>query len=187
MSLPLLENNWVRLDPLLTSHIEYLWPIASTLNIYEYSPTNVSSKALLKTYIEEALAFQKSHTAIPFAIFDKKNNKYVGCTRFGYIDQKHKTLHIGWTWIAKESQGTGLNGSVKQLLLSAAFGPMGMRKVSFRVDALNIKSRKAVEKLGAQLEGILRQDVYVAHNRLRDTCCYAILKEDYLGPSSGSK
>ncbi len=174
-----LENHWVRLDPLSTSHTDDLWEVVKDLDIYKYSPNDLSTKDQLAAYIALAVANEAAGKDIPFAIFNKISQKYVGSTRFGYIDPYHKTLHIGWTWLAKEVQGTGLNSALKHLMLSHAFKAMKMRKVIFRVDALNIRSRKAVEKLGATLEGILKEDVFVAQKRIRDTCCYAIFSQDY--------
>jgi len=176
---PRLENDWLRLEQLSTSHTLALWEVVKHLDIHKYGPNDLSSKELLEAYIKEAIVQFDNHTTIPFAVFDKKSKKYVGCTRFGFIDQKNKTLHIGWTWIALECQGSGLNKCMKALLLSEAFGPMKMRKVIFRIDMLNTRSRMAVEKLGAQLEGIFKKDVYVKDKRLRDTCSYALFKEDF--------
>jgi RimJ/RimL family protein N-acetyltransferase len=175
----LLENNWVRLDPLSTTHTDALWEVVKHLNIYKYGPNDLSTKDKLAAYITQAVENEKIATDIPFAVFNKLSQKYAGCTRFGLIDPYNKTLHIGWTWLATEVHGTGLNTALKHLMLSHAFGPMKMRKVIFRIDALNIRSRKAVEKLGATLEGILKEDVFVAHKRIRDTCCYAIFSRDY--------
>ena len=174
-----LENHWVRLDPLSTSHTDELWEVVKDLDIYKYSPNDLSTKDQLAAYIAIAVANEAAGKDIPFAIFNKLSQKYVGSTRFGYIDLYNKTLHIGWTWLAKEVQGTGLNSALKHLMLLHAFEVMKMRKVIFRVDALNIRSRKALEKLGATLEGILKEDVFVAQKRIRDTCCYAIFSRDY--------
>ena len=181
MTKTLLENNWLRLDLLDPSQGNALWEVLTELDIYKFSPNNLSSKDLLDLYILNALKLYKEETAIPLAIFDKKKNKYVGSSRFGYIDHTNRSLHIGWTWISLESQGSGLNTNLKDLMLKEAFGPMNMRKVIFRVDALNLRSRRAVEKLGATLEGVLKKDVYVKDQRLRDSCCYAIFKEDFEG------
>lgn len=174
-----LENDWLRLELLSIDHLQDLWLLVKHIDVFAFSPNDLSSEEKLGQYISLALEEHKQGKSIPYAIYDKLNNRYVGSSRFGYIDQKNQTLHIGWTWISKESQGTGLNGSLKQLMISEAFNKMNMRKIVFRVDALNIRSRKAVEKLGANLEGILKKDVYVKKNRLRDTCCYALFKEDF--------
>ena len=95
------------------------------------------------------------------------------------IDQKNKVLEIGSTWIGREFQGTGLNGQAKLLMLNYAFNEMHFEKVEFRIDERNIQSRKAVEKLGAKLEGILRRNVYLLDGFKRNTCCYGLLKEEW--------
>lgn len=179
MNLAYLENSWLRLELLSPSHLVSLWEVVQHIDVFAFSPNDLSSKDKLESYIQHAIAEHQKEEAIPFAIYDKKNKVYVGSTRFGYIDHKNRLLHIGWTWIAPKSQGTGLNTSLKQLMISEAFGPMNMRKIVFRVDALNTRSRKAVEKLGATLEGILKKDVYVKGGRLRDTCCYALFREGF--------
>jgi RimJ/RimL family protein N-acetyltransferase len=88
-------------------------------------------------------------------------------------------LHIGWTWIGKEFQGSGLNKQMKFLMLQYTFETLKFDKVEFRIDERNIKSRKAVEKLGATLEGILRKDTLMLDGFKRSTCCYGILSEEW--------
>lgn len=126
-----------------------------------------------------ALAQQSEGKSIPFIVYDKKSNSYAGSTRYMHINRKNKVLHIGATWIGKEFQGSGLNSHMKQLMLSHAFEKMEFEKVEFRVDERNIVSRKAVEKLGCTLEGVLRQDVYLLDGYKRNTCCYGLLKQEW--------
>ncbi len=97
------------------------------------------------------------------------------------IHWQNKVLHIGSTWIGREFQGTGLNAHMKFLMLRHAFEKMQFEKVEFRIDERNIWSRKAVEKLGATLEGVLRKDVYLTDGYKRNTCCYGILLEEWPG------
>ena len=175
----ILENNRVQLVPLKEHHIDNLWPIAKLVDIYEYGPNDISTKEKLSQYISSALKSKLENQAIPFAILDKKTSKIIGCTRFGQIDLNNKVLHIGWTWISPEAQGTGLNQQMKFLMLTYAFEILQMDKVEFRIDERNVKSRKAVEKLGATLEGILRKNVFVKNNFKRNTCCYGILEENW--------
>ena len=118
-------------------------------------------------------------TIIPFIVFDKAAKAYAGSTRFGLINWHHKVLHIGWTWLGEKFQGTGLNTNMKFLMLNYAFETLKFEKVEFRIDERNTKSRKAVEKLGAQLEGLLRKDTLMKDGLRRNTCCYGILKEDW--------
>ena len=95
------------------------------------------------------------------------------------IDPANNVLEIGSTWIGRGYQGSGLNTNVKILMLDNAFGPMNYEKVEFRIDERNTRSRKAVEKFGAILEGILRKNVFLLNGYKRNTCCYGILKEEW--------
>ncbi len=179
-SIPSLENERVKLSALTLSNYEELLSIASEKNLVSFSPSDIETPASLKNYVETALQHHKEGTAIPFIIFDKLTNGYAGSTRYMNISQRNKLLHIGSTWIGSAYQGTGLNNHMKFLMLEHAFGPMGFEKVEFRIDERNTKSRKAVEKLGCTLEGILRKDVYLLDGFKRNTCCYGLLKEEWI-------
>ena len=178
MKTPILENERVKLSPLKLEHAELLLPIASQDKLVQYSPSDIATLAALNAYISSALKHLEELSAIPFIIFDKQMGTYAGSTRFMNIAWANKVLHIGSTWIGREFQGTGLNTEVKNLMLSYAFTDLNFEKVEFRVDERNIRSRKAVEKLGARLEGILRKNVYLLDGFKRNTCCYGILKEE---------
>ena len=171
-----LENETVKLIPLKTEHWEVLWPVAKQMDLYQYGSSDISTIDKLKDYIKTALTDER---VIAFTIFDKRTNTYVGSTRYGLIDSKNKVLHIGWTWISPATQGTGFNHKMKFLMLEYAFETLQFKKVEFRIDERNIKSRKAVEKLGATLEGILRKNVTTKGNFRRSSCCYGILKEEW--------
>lgn len=175
----ILENVYVKLSVLDLSNYEHLNKISSEENLIFYSPSDISSPEELKAYVQAAVTGYYQKTAIPFIIYDKKKQAYAGSTRFGLIDNKNKVLHIGWTWIGHEFQGTGLNKHIKFLMLQYAFETMAFEKVEFRIDERNQKSRKAVEKIGATLEGILRQDTLMKDEFRRSTCCYSILKDEW--------
>jgi RimJ/RimL family protein N-acetyltransferase len=175
-----LENGAVRLCPLTEDHFVDLWPIAQQLDIHLFGPSDISTPENLKAYIATALDGAATEKSLHYAIFDKERERYIGCTRFGLIDQFNKVLHIGWTWISPDSQGTGINGQVKFLMLQYAFEVLLFEKVEFRIDERNIRSRKAVEKIGGVLEGILRENVIVKNGFRRSSCCYGILKREWL-------
>lgn len=176
----ILENERALLQPLTLHNFEELISIASQDNLVQYSPSNISTYISLKDYVETALEQLKYGTSIPFIIYDKQKKAYAGSTRFMNINFNNKVLHIGSTWIGREFHGSGLNGRMKSLMLEHAFVTMDFEKVEFRVDERNIKSRKAVEKLGCTLEGILRKDVYLLDGFKRNTCCYGLLREEWL-------
>ncbi|MCX2680115.1 GNAT family protein [Galbibacter sp. EGI 63066] len=180
MNTPTLENEIVQLAPLTLENYKNLYTIASEDKLVQYSPSNISTLQALTQYVKKALELQEAKTAIPFIIYDKRAKKYAGCTRFMNIDWDNKVLHIGSTWIGREFHGNGLNTAMKNLMINYVFYKMGFEKIEFRIDERNIRSRKAVEKLGAQLEGILRKNVYLLDGYKRNTCCYGILKEEWL-------
>ncbi|MGI9545928.1 MAG: GNAT family N-acetyltransferase [Flavobacteriaceae bacterium] len=174
-----LENKRVRLEILLPDHASLLKGIAEEDKLIEYSPSDIGTLESLSAYILSALNGFKEGNAIPFAIFDKANGQYAGSTRYMNIDKKNKVLEIGSTWIGRAYQGSGLNTQMKILMLDHAFDQMDFEKVEFRIDERNIRSRKAVEKLGAILEGILRENVLLLEGYKRNTCCYGILKTEW--------
>ena len=179
-----LENEYARLEPLTMENYQYLIPIASQEKLIQYSPSDIETQESLKKYVEIALKQQQLNQSIPFIIYDKKTETYAGCTRFMNINWQHKVLEIGSTWIGREFHGSGLNKQMKDLLLNYVFDEMGFEKVEFRIDERNIRSRKAVEKLGAILEGILRENVYLLDGFKRNTCCYGLLREEWKNSNS---
>ena len=181
MKAPTLENNRVKLSLLDLSNYKHLETIAQQKDLIYYSPSDISTPKKLRDYVQLAVDGYYHKIVIPFIVFDKTTQTYAGSTRFGLINWKNKLLHIGWTWIGHEFQGTGLNVNMKFLMLQYAFETLEFEKVEFRVDDRNNKSRRAVEKLGATLEGILRKDVPMKDGYRRNTCCYGILKEEWPG------
>lgn len=179
MVIPTLENNRVKLTPLSLENYKNLTDISQQHNLVQYSPNKIDTPENLENYIQTALNDINSENAMPFIIFDKEKQAYAGCTRFGHINWKNKVLFIGWTWIGREFQGTGLNMNMKFLMLQYAFETLKFDKVSFTIDERNIRSRKAVEKIGGKLEGILRKDILMLDGFKRSTCCYGILKEEW--------
>jgi RimJ/RimL family protein N-acetyltransferase len=176
---PHLENDSVKLSLLDLSNYMHLMDIAQEKDLIYYSPSDISTPDNLKAYVQEAVDAYYHQTAIPFIVFDKTKNAYAGCTRFGLINWKNKVLHIGWTWIGREFQGSGLNKQMKFLMLQYAFETLDFEKVEFRIDERNGRSRKAVENIGGTLEGILRSDTLMNNGFRRNTCCYGILKNEW--------
>ena len=174
-----LENQRAKLSLLTLENYKYLGPIALEKDLIYYSPSDISTPEKLRAYVALAVNGFQKNTTIPFIVYDKKSEAYAGCTRFGLIDWKNKVLHIGWTWIGNAFQGTGLNVNMKFLMLQYAFEALDFEKVEFRIDERNQKSRRAVEKLGAKLEGILRHNVILKDGYRRNTCCYGILKSEW--------
>ena len=176
----ILEDERVRLELLNAKHAELLAQVASEHKLIQYSPSDIESDGALAAYIDQAIQGFKNETTIAFAIYDKQEEKYAGSTRYMNIDSTNKVLEIGSTWIGKNFQGSGLNRHMKDLMINHAFEELDFEKVEFRIDERNSRSRKAVEKLGAILEGVLRRNVYLLDGYKRNTCCYGILKNEWL-------
>jgi len=179
MNIPILENERAKLTLLDLSNYKLIDKIAQENDLIYYSPSDISTSEKLSDYVKIAVDGYYHKTTIPFLIYDKQKEAYAGSTRFGLIDWHNKVLHIGWTWLGLEFQGTGLNKAVKDLMLKYVFDTLGFEKVEFRIDERNQKSRKAVEKLGAKLEGILRSNTIMLDGFRRSTCCYGMLKNEW--------
>ena len=115
---------------------------------------------------------------VPFAILDR-NGKAVGMTTYMNIDATNRRVEIGSTWYAASVQRTGLNTECKYLLLRHAFEDIDCVGVEFRTHYLNTQSRRAIERLGAKLDGILRHHMIMPNGTLRDTCVYSIIQPDW--------
>lgn len=175
-----LENEFIKLAPLQEKHLQDLLPIAlENPKLLQYSPSLFGTEIHLKNYIESALEPRSEKLRYPFIIFDKKAEKYVGSTSFGNISNKDLRLEIGWTWLDKKVQGTGLNKRCKFLLLSFVFEKLKFERLELKTDARNQQSRKAIEKIGGKLEGELRSHILMTDGHRRDTVYYSILKNEW--------
>ncbi len=179
MKVKTLENSRAKLVVLESFHYRDLLPLSKEVDLNAYGGSDISTDTKLKAYIKDAITRREASTALPFIIFDKKLARFAGSTRFGNIDKLNKVVHIGWTWLGKDFQGSGLNQHIKYLMLRYAFEKLDYERVEFRIDERNTRSRKAVEKIGATLEGILRKDIITKNDRRRNSCCYSILKSEW--------
>ncbi len=176
-----LQNSRAKLLSLEQHHYRDLLPLSRQVDLYKYGSSDISTPKKLRSYLHEAILLKEAGNALPFIIFDKKYNAFAGCTRFGHIDKKNKVVHIGWTWLGENFRGSGLNQHIKYLMLQYAFEKLNYQKVEFRIDERNIVSRKAVEKIGATLEGILRSNVITKTGFRRNSCCYGIVRSEWAG------
>lgn len=176
----MLENQRVRIRPISISDVALLEPLVVTNpNLTPYSPTPIYNIEDLISNIKTTLLGRQNANHYPFLIFDKHTNQYAGCTSFGNISNKDRRLEIGWTWIGREFQRTGLNRHCKFLLLRYAFEELAFERVELKTDARNLQSRKAIEAIGAKYEGTLRSHTLMSDGYRRDTVYYSILKEEW--------
>ncbi|WP_299289645.1 GNAT family protein [uncultured Mucilaginibacter sp.] len=177
-----LEDDFVQLRPLKETDYENLLPFAlDEPNIWAFSLVAVIGAAGLKNYIQTAIAARKENKEYPFIVFDKRQQKYAGCTRFYDIQLQNQTLQLGFTWYGSQFQGTGLNKHCKFLLLQFAFEQMCMERVEFRADNNNKKSIAAMKSIGCTIEGILRSHASMPNGSRRNTIILSVLKDEWFG------
>jgi RimJ/RimL family protein N-acetyltransferase len=133
----------------------------------------------MRSEVEAALAQQKSGHRIPFAIFHREREEHIGSTSLWHIDRAHRSVEIGSTWLALPFHRSGINRECKELLLTYAFEELNMNRVVLQTDELNLRSRRAIEKLGAKLEGVMREDKVVWDGRARSSAFYSILAREW--------
>lgn len=175
----ILENERVQLRPLSFTDHAFLLPFSlKEPALWTYSLTSAAGEEKLEKYLQAALQLREEETGYPFLVYDKKNEKIAGSTRFYSINFHHKTLSIGYTWYGKEFQRTGLNRHCKLLLLTHAFEVLEMERVEFRADAKNAKSITAMQGIGCTLEGRLRNDCASETGR-RDSVVLSIIRNEW--------
>ena len=175
----ILENERVQLRPLsATDHAFFLPFSLKEPALWTYSLTSAAGEEKLENYLQAALQLREEETGYPFLVYDKKNEKIAGSTRFYSINFHHKTLSIGYTWYGKEFQRTGLNRHCKLLLLTHAFEALEMERVEFRADAKNTRSITAMRAIGCTLEGTLRNNCTSETGR-RDSVVFSIIKNEW--------
>lgn len=178
----ILEDDFVKLRPLTESDYELLLSFAlNELDIWKYSLVSVAGAEGLKNYIQTALNARAEKKEYAFIVFDKRQQKYAGCTRFYDMQLDKQTLQLGYTWYGSQFQGTGLNKHCKFLLLQFAFENMEMERVEFRADSSNKRSIKAMQSIGCTVEGVLRSHAPTLNGSRRDTIVLSILKDEWFG------
>jgi RimJ/RimL family protein N-acetyltransferase len=144
-----------------------------------------ADRAAMAAEIDRRLGLQAAGTMLPFTVIERATQRVVGVTTYLNIDLQGPRLEIGATWYAKRVQRTPLNTEAKLLLLSYAFDRLDCLAVEFRTHFLNHQSRRAIERLGAKLDGILRQHLRMRDGTLRDTCVYSIIASEWPAVRSG--
>jgi N-acetyltransferase len=170
-----LHGRHVSLVPLAASHHDDLVEAVKDGALWELWYTTVPAPDGMRAEIDRRLGLQQRGSMIPFAVIDEPTGEAVGMTTFMNIDAANRHVEIGSTWYRKRVQRSALNTECKLLLLTHAFERLNCIAVEFRTHCFNQQSRAAIERLGAKLDGILRQHQIGRNGTLRDTCAYSIL------------
>ena len=174
-----LENDRVLLIPFDNVRNEELKDIIFEKEIWKFMGMKVHNEQGLKNYIAKTIKDKNNRLCYPFLIIDKETNKVAGCTRYGNVDAPNKKCEIGWTWLGTEFQGTGLNKACKHELLNFGFETIGFKRIQFSTDKENLRSQIAIENLGAQKEGVFRNNNIAPSGESRTDVYYSILKEEW--------
>ena len=178
-----LHNDFVRLEPLGPEHAEEL--AAATAGLEDRWYTAVPTAEGVPAEIARRRGLHAQGSMNPFAIRSLDTGRAVGMTTFCTIDQAHRTVEIGYTWLSPAVHGTAVNPSAKRLLLGHAFEECDAIRVQFCTHFHNRQSRAAIERLGAKLDGILRNDSIAPDGSLRDTVVYSLLPHEWPAVRNG--
>ena len=177
-----LRGQHVRLVPLRPEHHDDLVEAVRDGELWKLWYTAIPTPEGMAAEIQRRLGLQKAGSMLPFAVL-APSGKAVGMTTYMNIDAPNRRVEIGSTWYRQAVQRTALNTEAKRLLLTHAFEALGCIAVEFRTHALNQASRRAIERLGAQLDGVLRSHQVNRHpdagGSLRDTCVYSITAAEW--------
>jgi RimJ/RimL family protein N-acetyltransferase len=174
-----LEGQSVKLLSLDNSHIGELGILAKDKRIWEfYTFDGTDTNRLFELY-SLAISEREKGTQFPFVIFHKTDNRIIGSTRYLDIFPKHKKLEIGSTWLHPTYWATEINLECKLLLLTYCFEELKAVRVQLKTDENNIRSRKAIEKIGGQFEGVLRNEIIRDNGTKRNSAIYSIIDEEW--------
>ncbi|MEO7244689.1 MAG: GNAT family protein [Rubrivivax sp.] len=166
------------LEPLTSAHATALAEAVRDGELWKLWYTSVPSPDGMAAEIRRRLALRDAGTMLPFTVLDAAGTP-VGMTTYMHVDAVHRRVEIGSTWVARRVQRSALNTECKRLLLGHAFDTLACIAVEFRTHRLNAQSRRAIERLGAQLDGILRAHQRTADGALRDTAVYSVTAAEW--------
>ncbi|GLQ47323.1 N-acetyltransferase [Dyella lipolytica] len=174
-----LQDDHVLLEPLGLQHAPDLEAAAADGELWKLWFTSAPAPGQAKAYIEKALDGLAANNMLPFAVREKSSGDIVGTTRFYDFDPALPRIAIGYTWYAKRWQKSHLNTACKRLLLGYAFEALQCVAVEFHTDGRNLDSQRAIERLGAHRDGVLRAHKRRPDGTLRDTVCYSIIASEW--------
>ena len=175
-----LTGDTVRLEPLSEAHIPDLVIAGSDERIWRYMLYGmVTDDAKMRAWVLDMLERQSRGGDLPFAVYHLQEKRVVGATRYMNIDEGARSLEIGGTWYAPESQRTGVNTECKYLLLKYAFEELCYVRVQFKTDFENTRSQQAIERIGAKKEGVLRKHIIRPDGSYRDSVFYSIIDSEW--------
>ena len=173
------QNMGVMLVPLGLEHLAGVMEAAADGKLWQLRFTSVPEPENTQSYIENALAGRANGERFHFAVIEADSGKVIGCTSYHDILPNVRRLDIGWTWYAKRVQRTYVNTACKCLLMEHAFGALDCLTVGWRTSNVNFASQKAIERLGAKKDGVIRGNVLGRDGSIRDTVMYSVSQQEW--------
>lgn len=175
-----LVGRFVRLEPLSEAHIPELAKVGLEKEIWRFMRYGkVETVEQLTAWVHAMLDLQAKGTDLPFAVIHLGKEVAIGCTRYLDIDHTNRSLEIGGTWYGLDYQGTQVNSECKYLLIKHAFEDLECVRVWFKADSRNKHSQRAIEKLGAVKEGLLRNHMILPDGYIRDSVVYSLIPKEW--------
>ena len=179
MKMKILENNVVQLIPIELEHVEGIYEAAQNKRIWEHMSVDLMEKSCVLKYVQDAIQKRELGTDSAYVIVDKKTERIIGATWFLDISKQHNRLEIGSTWINPIYWRTNINTNCKYLLLKYCFEELHLNRIQIKTGHENIRSQKAIERIGAVKEGILRNHMIRKEGIIRHTVLYSVIKEEW--------
>ena len=174
-----LSERGVRLEPLALGHEVGLRAAAADGELWQLRITSVPELEQTRAYIEQALQMRAEGSRFAFAVIDEASGQVVGCTSYHDIVPAVQRVEIGWTWYARSVQRSHVNTTCKLLLMRHAFEALNCAVVGWRTDNYNSASQRAIERLGARRDGVIRHHAPRRDGTVRDTVMYSLLAGEW--------
>lgn len=175
----ILESDRILLRRLAETDLDHFRLLAQQPGLWTYFNRDLSISGELEEWVAAAIEDCRHGRRFPFTIVDKSTGNICGSTSLGSISFYDKRIEIGWSWLGEEYMGTGINTHAKFLLLQYAFDTLEFIRVEIKTDNLNERAKKALLKIGAKPEGVLRSHMQMFNNRRRDSIYYSILLAEW--------
>ena len=169
-----LGDELITLIPLTADHIQEMRKLSNDPEIWIWYTEDLTHPDALEKWMAKRLAESKLGDKMSYAVKLNKTGEIIGSSSYGHIDWVEKGIEIGWTWLGKKFIGSSINKHMKFLMLSHAFDKMEIERLELRTDELNVRSRKAMEKIGAKHDGTLRSHRATQGGKRRNTVVFPI-------------
>ncbi|MGM0834746.1 MAG: GNAT family N-acetyltransferase [Bacillota bacterium] len=176
----MLENERIRLVPMSQEHSKGLYKI-NVPETWAYMLLEISKQEQMDEWVAAAIKLYQEKLAVPFVVILKETGQVIGTTRIYELNEVHKSCEIGSTWYGVGYRRTFVNSDCKYLLLNYCFETLKLMRVQLKTDERNVRSQKAIERLGATKEGILRKERILANGYIRNAVLYSITDDDWNG------